>query len=63
MNLSNLYSGVRERRGHNCSGGLVLEKNEHQLKPRKPSIHLCEQAIYKRTPDINLALFLMRNEL
>ena len=47
---------------HNCSGDFVLEKNEHPLISRKPSIHLCEQVIYAPSPDIDLAVVSLRDE-
>ena len=48
---------------HNCSGHLVLEKNQHPLVSRTSSIHLCDQVIYARSADLVLAGFSMCDEL
>ncbi len=54
---------LRDRRRHNFSSDLVLEKNQHPLVARKPSVHLCDQVVYKASPDVELAVLPMGNEL
>ena len=56
------HSGRGFFRFHEFCGDLILEKHEHSLVSRSPGIHLCNQVINARAPNLNLSVFLVRDE-
>ncbi|MGA7457774.1 MAG: hypothetical protein WBW51_10745 [Methyloceanibacter sp.] len=60
---SEFLFGVRFGRLHNCSGNLILEKDEHPVVPRKTSIDLCDQVVHAPSSDVDLPAVSVRDEL